>query len=209
MWLEWIALTALFAFGALGAWRGTLATFLRIFGLALAYAAGVLAAALLGPWAARQTDVAPLIGTALAGAGAFAGTLVVLAPISWLLRRRERHQRGDAPRSGLDRVGGACFGLVQGTIVALLIGVLGNWLALARAPDRPDGAPARPTPLARATRTLIEGAADLALDPVRSGRRRVGRRAVRPTETFDQVRSRLERRELDELRDDALFWSYV
>jgi uncharacterized membrane protein required for colicin V production len=209
MWLEWIALTVLIVFGALGAWRGTLATFLRIFGLGLAYAVGLLAAPRLGPFAAAALGVPALLGTAVAGAGAFGATLALMGPVSWLLRRREQRRRGDEPRSGLDRAGGALFGLAQGAVIALLIGLLGNWLGVLRNEASGEAKPAAPSPLAEATSTVIERAADLALDEDASGARLAVRLATRPAQTLDSVRVLMERPELKKLRDDELFWSYV
>ena len=209
MWLEWIALTVLFVFGALGAWRGTLATFLRIFGLVLAYAVGLLAAPRLGPWVGDLLHAPALLGTAVAGAVGFVGTLALMGPLSWLLRRRERNRRGDHPRSAADRLGGALFGLAQGAVIALLIGVVGNWLEVARGAGNGEPTPATPSPLSRTTTSVIEHAADLALDPEDSGARMAVRLATRPSETLDSVRSLMERPEFTQLRDDALFWSYV
>lgn len=209
MWLEWIALTVLFVFGALGAWRGTLATFLRIFGLVLAYAVGLLAAPRLGPWVGELLHAPGLLGTAVAGAVGFAGTLALMGPVSWLLRRREQRRRGDEPRSAADRLGGALFGLAQGAVIALLIGLVGSWLEVARDTGNSEPTPSAPSPLARATTAVIERAADLALDPENSGGRLAVRLATRPSETLDSVQALLERPEFTRLRDDALFWSYV
>lgn len=155
MLFDAIALTLAVVFVALGAMRGTLAGFLRVATLASAYLVGYLAATKLAKVAALVGGTSKLTAAFALGTGAFTAVYLVGAIVSAILIRVERDRRIDAPRSGYDRFGGACFGALQAGLALLLLAVLGSVLDAAYRAGLPQGMDQSGSFLVGSTRRVV------------------------------------------------------
>jgi Colicin V production protein len=150
-----IALGLAVLFIALGAFRGTLAGFLRVATLTGAYVSGVLAATKLCKVAALLAGSSRLTAAVVLGTGAFLAVYLVGSIISALLIRAERERREDEPRGPYDRFGGACFGALQAGLALLLLAVLGSVLDAAYRAGLPQGMDQSGSYLIGSTRQVV------------------------------------------------------
>jgi hypothetical protein len=134
-----IAVVLAVVFVALGAFRGTLAGFLRVATLASAYLAGYLAATKLAVLLSLLTGMSKLGAAVVLGCVSFGVVYVVGAILSAVILKVERDRRADRPRSGYDRFGGACFGMLQAGLALLLLAVFGSVLDAAYRVGLPQG----------------------------------------------------------------------
>ena len=93
MWLDVLALLLLGIFAGMGAMRGGLASGLGLLSLGVAYAAAIFGASHFGSTAAGLLGVPPWVGLPVAGTLAFAVAYLLMALLSWSLRRLERRRR--------------------------------------------------------------------------------------------------------------------
>jgi uncharacterized membrane protein required for colicin V production len=134
-----LAIAILGVFVALGAFRGTLAGFLRLATLGLAYVCAFLAATHFARAVAVLSGFSHLGAAALLGSCVFFFVYLVASIGSALLIHAERDRRADAPRGAYDRFGGACFGALQAGLAILLLAVLGSVLDAAYRAGLPQG----------------------------------------------------------------------
>lgn len=208
-----LALVALLAvFVAIGAWRGAIASFTSLAGLAIGYVAGFQAALRGGEAAARTLGVAPALGPLVAGTAGFVAALVLVGVAGFFAKRWDAERRGGLPRSGLDRVGGAVFGGLRGAVLAALLAWLGMFAAAARevAPDGPLAA------LPSAEGSLAAGLTEVAVEQVVEGAlgddpasRVIARVAARPGERLRAVQTLLDDPRVRAVQEDAFFWTLV
>ncbi len=226
MWVDLICLGILAVFVLIGLFRGTLAGALRLGTLLLSYGAGYAGSKLLATPVGLALGVSDLIGAMAAGVVSFAACFMLLGLISGFIARADRRrieEEGDG-RSGIDRLGGALIGGLQGGVIVLLIGWLAIWVEAAQvlgvgpladpAGTEPAAAPASPdsdrpqSMVASLTRDVIEEAASAALGDAPEAKIAAGL-AARPAETIGGIQEVLESREVATLQNDELFWQYL
>ena len=210
MWLDLIGLGILGLFMLLGLLRGTLASFLRIISLVLAYGAAIVLAPVFGPAVADAMSLPDLLGLPIAGSIAFVVTYLVCGVLTQLVQSWERRQRRGEERSPADRIGGALFGGLQGAFLMLLIGWLGLWIeagqstgALESLPDTSNSA------LGQMTQSLVETGGSLLVDDADAGARIALKMVARPKETLQGMQQIIENPRVRSLQEDRLFWAYV
>ena len=210
MWLDLIGLLILGVFMLLGMLRGTLASFMRILSLLLAYGVALWVAPLLGPTVAARMALPDLLGVPIAGSLAFAAAYLVLGVVAKLLQVWERRQRRGEERGTADRVGGACLGAVQGAFIMLLIGWLGLWIDAGRATGALESLPdTSGSALGKISQVVMETGGKAMLDDGDPGARMALAMAARPRETVEGVQRILDNPRIRTLQSDRLFWSYV
>ena len=210
MTLDFVGLALLGLFVALGAARGALAGALALVALGAAYAAGILAATNLGPGFAASFGLPRFAAPVVAGSVGFAAVFLAVTLAGAALRRRERARRRDAPRSSLDRLGGAGFGAVRGALVVLLLGWLAQWVdALGRVEHAARPSFAEGSRVGALSQGAVEAGARAALGGEHAGARAAARLLARPAQTLPELQSVLEDPQLDELANDGVFWSLV
>lgn len=211
MLFDLVALGILAVFMALGAWRGTLAGFLRLATLFCAYAAGLWVATGLAALIALFTGLSRITAGAMAGSAAFLLVYVIGSISSAILIRRERASRADFPRSGFDRTGGAFFGAGQAALALLLLGVLGSFLEAAHSagvPQASAAAGASDSYLVGSARRVVAAGVSAAV-----GRKPGGGLAVKlasnPGQAVSSAQALLAHPRVVALQEDALFWQYL
>jgi uncharacterized membrane protein required for colicin V production len=210
MWFDVVAIGVLLGFAIAGAWKGALATGLRLASLLGAYVVAALGAAPCGPAVAAWFGIAPVLGVAAAGVLLFLCGYAVFALVTFGIVRLERHSRGELPRETGDRVGGAVFGLLRGGLVVLLLGVLSLQLDGLRATGNVSGVPTTgPSAVKGATQAVVAGGSELVLGDDDASARMATRMLADPAQTVDDFQAVLDNPRVRELRDDALFWSYL
>jgi uncharacterized membrane protein required for colicin V production len=210
MTLDLVGLALLALFTALGAARGALAGALALLALAAAYAVGILAATTLGPGFAASFGLPRLLAPVVAGSLGFGAVFLAVTLAGAALRRGERARRRDAPRSALDRLGGAGFGAVRGALVVILLGWLAQWVdALGR--FEPSALPtfAEGSRVGALSQDAVEAGARAALGGEHAGARAAARILARPAQALPELQSVLEDPRLDELAQDGVFWTLV
>lgn len=211
MLFDLVALGILAVFMALGAWRGSLAGFLRLLTLFCAYAAGLVVATKLAALVALFTGLSRITAGALSGTGAFLLVYVIGSISSAILIRHERSSRGDFPRGGFDRVGGAFFGAGQAVLALLLLGVLGSFLDAAHtAGVTKNGAAAGASDsyLVGSARRVVAAGVSAAVGDSPGGGLAV-KLASNPGATVASSQALLTHPRMLALQDDTLFWQYL
>lgn len=210
MWFDAVALAVLAVFALLGALRGALATGVGLASLAFAYTLALVAGARLGPGASERLGLPALAGPAVAGTLAFGLAFAAATLVGAWLVRRERERRGDLPRTGADRVGGAAFGTLRGVLVVFVLGWLVLWVDAARDMGSPMPLPpAQDSLAARVTAEAVETGLEAALADAGPTGRLAARLAARPGTTLQGIQGLVEGERLRAVQEDRLFWSYV
>jgi membrane protein required for colicin V production len=209
MWLDLAALLILGIFVGMGMLRGALRSLLSVATLGVAYAAAALAASRLGPGLGHSLGTSGLVGMAAAGMAAFALGFVGMGMLSRVLTAMERRRVGSDLRSARDRFLGGVFGGLRGALVVLLLCYLALWVEALRAtgtaPDLPE---LGDSTAARVTGDVVEAGIGAALDEPGGGRL-VARMAARPAATLTDLQQLVDSPQLQTLRSDAAFWTYV
>ena len=205
MWIDVLALGLLAIFAWRGARRGALASGLALAGFAFGYAAAIAAGIYFGDLAAKLCGVSPLFGAPIAGTVAFLFVSLDFAIVSFVLRRR-----GEATPSAASRIGGACFGVLRGSLLVLLLGVLAVWIdALPQLAQRDAGsAKADDTPLRSLARVAMTAGVETALGDT-PGADLVAHALSQPGDAIEQLRALAETPEIAALASDRDFWAYV
>jgi len=211
MWIDLIALALFAYFVGSGLCSGTLVSALRIVALLGGYIAALALGPVLAPAIGLALGVNDLFALVIAGTSLFIGVLVFFGLVTWSMKRARRRRTGeDEPLSGLDRAGGAFFGLAQGAIFVLLLGVLATWLEVAEQRGALGVMPqARGAVVANATQVVVERTAALVLDDQDAGARAAVRFAVQPDAALADLEQLIEDPALQRLQSDPLFWSYL
>ena len=198
-----LCLAALFI--GLGAWRGSFAGFLRLATVVCAYLAGYFAATTFGHVLALLAGMPRIVASVLLGSGAF--TLVYLACSigSSLLIRHERERRDDVPRGSYDRLGGACFGVIQAAVALLLLAVLGSVLDAAYRAGLPQGVDQSGSYLIAATRKVAATGVGAALGDG-PGAQLAVKLVADPGKALVSLQQLLASPRFAKLQQDALFW---
>jgi uncharacterized membrane protein required for colicin V production len=208
MWLDALALTLLALFVAVGVLRGALTTVMGLLALGGSYAAAIVAAPRLGPLAADRLSLPEPLGMAAAGSIAFLAAYIVLGGIAGMVRRRER--RRTSPRTPQDRFLGAVFGAVRGGLVVLLLSWLALWVDALRTTGTAEILPPIDSSSAAAvTSAVVEAGVEAVLSDSGPSSRLVARIAAHPGVALVEVQGLVENPRLDQLRSDAMFWTYV
>ncbi len=213
--MDLLAITILGLFAAFGAWRGVVATGAGVVTLVVAYASAVFGAAVFGDGVGAELGRGSMLGPVVAGSGIFALVLLVFGILSKILRRWDRGRLGDEPRTACDRLGGACFGLLRGSLVVLLLSVLLTWLDAARDMGILQGFDNLPetehSQFGEATSRVIESAVAAAspADEASSGARMMARVAARPGVTLASFKALIEDPRIQSVQSDRLFWVLV
>jgi colicin V production protein len=203
-----IGLTVALLFLGLGAARGALAGFLRLATVVCAYLAGYLVASHLGRVVALLTGMPRLAVSAGLGMVAFTLVYLVGAIVSTLLIRAERERRDEAPRGSYDRIGGACFGMVQAGVALLLLAVLGSVLDAAYRAGLPQGIDASDSFLVASTRRVVAAGVESALGDS-PGAKLAVKLIGEPGPALLALQQLLSGPRFAELQSDPLFWEWV
>ncbi len=205
MLFDLIALVILAVFVAVGAFRGTLAGFLRVATVGLAYVSSFLAATKLGVVVAVLTGFSHLGAAALLGSGVFFFVYVAGSVISMLLIRAEHDRRADVPRGAYDRFGGACFGALQAGLAILLLAVFGSVLDAAYRAGVPQGVDQSGSYLIASTRRVVAHGVGAALGDG-PGSKLAVRLIADPGQVLVSAQQLLASPRFAKLQQDALFW---
>ena len=203
-----VGLAILVAFVALGAFRGSFAGFLRVTTVAVAYAAGFMAATRLGKVAAVLSGSSRLVSSMLLGAGVFAFVYLAGTVVSALLIRWERDRRDDRPRGGFDRFGGACFGALQAGLALLLLVVLGSVLDAAYHAGLPQGIDASHSLLVGSTRVVVANGLGRVLGDG-PGSQLAVKLVANPGDALGSLRQLLASPPFARLQQDSEFWEML
>ena len=214
MGMDLLAISILALFAAFGAWRGVLATGAGVVTLGVAYASAAFGAVWFGSTVATQLGSASMFGPVVAGTGIFVIVFLILGIVSKILQRWDRGRLGDEPRTACDRLGGAFFGVLRGSLVVLLLSILLTWLDAARDmgilqgfDDLPQSEHSR---VGEATSRVIETAVAAATDDASTpGARMMARVAARPGVTLASFKSLIEDPRIQSVQSDRLFWVLV
>lgn len=201
-----VALTLIFV--ALGAVRGALPGFLRVATLALAYLAGYLAATKLSLVVSLLAGTSKLTAALVLGTAAFAVVYGMGAIISALLIRFERDRRADRPRSLYDRVGGACFGVLQAGLALLMLAVLGSVLDAAYRMGLPQGMDQSGSFLVANTRRVVATGIGAAMGDG-PGAKLAVKLVADPGHALQSAQQLLAGPRFEALQADAMFWDLV
>jgi len=203
-----IAVSLALVFIALGAFRGTLAGFLRMATLACAYLAGYLAASKLATLAALLSGSSKLLAAFVLGSAAFGVVYLMGAIVSHVLIRMERERRSEAPRSIYDRLGGAFFGVVQASLALLMLAVLGGVLDAAYRMGLPQGMDQSGSFLVGSTRTIVASGLGAALGDG-PGAKLTARLVADPSRALQSAKELLAGPRFSALQADGEFWELV
>lgn len=208
MLFDAIALGLAVLFIGLGAFRGTLAGFLRVATLASAYVSGYLAATRLGAVAALLAGSSRLGASVILGSGAFLAVYLVGSIVSALLIRAERERRADEPRGAYDRFGGACFGALQAGLALLLLAVLGSVLDAAYRAGLPQGMDQSGSFLIGSTRRVVASGIGAALGDG-PGAKLAVKLVADPGQALQSAQQLLAGPRFAKLQEDSLFWKML
>jgi len=203
-----IGLFLALVFIALGAYRGTLAGFLRVATVVAAYLSAFLLATHFSKLLALLTGMSRLGSAVLIGSGVFFAVYVVGAVISALLIRSERERRSEAPRGTYDRLGGAFFGLVQAGVALLLLAVMGSVLDAAYRAGLPQGMDQSHSFLVGSTRQIVAAGVGRALGDS-PGSKLAQSLISDPGHALSSAQQLLSGPRFAALQSDHLFWELV
>lgn len=204
-----LALLLLGIFVGVGALRGALTSGLSLLTLVVAYGAAVLLGPRLAPSLASSLGVAGVFGLALAGMGAFLLAFLGMGLLGKLATRidERRSAQGRSPR---DRFLGGVFGGLRGALLVLLISWLAMWVDALRATGTVPQLPALGRSAAAAlTGELVEAGVGAAMADSGPSGRAMARIAARPGASLAQAQALVESPQLEALRSDTAFWTYV
>jgi uncharacterized membrane protein required for colicin V production len=212
--IDLLALAVLAVFVLIGTRRGTLASFFRLAGPLLAYAAAFWGAPHVGPFIATRLQLPTPLGVAFGGMLLFVLTLLLFGVATPAIRAALGRQRTVEPRSRLDRAGGAALGAVQGAVIVLLLGLLVSFLEALRmagggtlvAKGGPETDSSR---LVALTQSLVEKGATAALGDSGPSSRMTTEFLAHPAETVERFQKVFGNPHIEALQSDRLFWSQV
>jgi uncharacterized membrane protein required for colicin V production len=207
MLLDLLAIGLLIGFTILGSHRGAFRSGVGLVSWVGGYAAAALCTARLAPVISDVTGLPFLLSLGVAGVSILALALGLgLALIKFI-----EHRRGEESfRTGGDRFGGAIFGALQGGLVVLLVGWLGQWLTAASQAGVPiPGGTAATSVTSRVSGRVIEAGMNAALDEADPASRLATNLAVRPAESLPRLQAILENPRIQTLMRDASFWNHV
>ncbi len=208
MLFDGIAVALALTFVALGAFRGTLAGFLRVATLACAYLAGYLAATRVAKVVALLAGTSKLVAALALGGAAFSVVYLMGAIISALVIRYEREHRADQPRGGYDRFGGACFGALQAGLALLLLAVLGSVLDAAYRMGLPQGLDQSGSFLVASTRRVVASGIGAAMGDG-PGSKLAVQLVADPGRALQSAQQLLAGPRFEALQGDAIFWDLL
>ena len=208
MLFDLLALAILGVFVAVGAFRGTLAGFLRLSTLGLSYVCAFLAATHFARAVAALSGFSHLGAAALTGSVVFVFVYLVGSIGSALLIRAERDRRADIPRGAYDRFGGACFGALQAGLAILLLAVFGSVLDAAYRAGLPQGIDQSGSYLIGATRKVAARGVGAALGDG-PGAKLAVQLVADPAKALLSAQHVLASPRFAALQQDALFWDMV
>jgi uncharacterized membrane protein required for colicin V production len=203
-----IAIALAVVFIAVGAFRGTLAGFLRVATLACAYLAGYLAATKVAVLVALLAGTSKLLAALALGSAAFGIVYVMGAIVSALVIRYERDHRADRPRSGYDRFGGACFGALQAGLALLLLAVLGSVLDAGYRMGLPQGMDQSGSFLVGSTRRIVASGIGAAMGDG-PGSKLAVQLVADPGHALQSAQQLLAGPRFEALQADSLFWDLL
>jgi uncharacterized membrane protein required for colicin V production len=207
MELDLLCLLVLAVFAALGAIRGTLRSGVRVGCWVFGYIAAVVFAPDVAPLLTRYAGLTSPFSFVAAGAGIL---ILVWVLGAFVVRGVERRFGAEGHREGMDGVGGALFGLVQGGLVVLLLGWLTLWLQAAeRVGASLPFSPPSASFVAHVSGKVMGKGAELALGAHEPAARMAARFAADPATTVDRVRSLAANPRIVALQRDPTFWRDV
>lgn len=213
MALDLIFVAILLLMGAMGAWRGVVASLVGLVSLVAGYVAGVWAAAGLAGFAADSLVVPSLVAPAVAGTLGFAVAWLVTSALGDVAIAWDGERVASVGRGPVDRGLGALVGLARGALVVVLLAVLTSWLDAARDLGAVEGLAAVPdasgSAAVAASGELVESAVSSALADAGAAGRMAARITARPSESLASAQALLEDPRLTQMFEDRLFWTLI
>jgi uncharacterized membrane protein required for colicin V production len=203
-WIDFLGVGVLAVFLIVGALRGFLAGVLGVINLVLAYATAFFAATTLAAPLPERSQLHPILAGALAGTVAFLGAMALLASISALFLRRHR-RRNEGKRSGLDTLGGALIGGLQGCLIAVLLYWMAGQLQASGILGEPETEPGL---MSRVSQQVVRSGADAVLSDEGTGRL-MAQLVADPVGTSNELQDVLDSPAIGSLQQDELFWQYL
>ncbi len=207
MLLDLLAIALLVGFTVLGSHRGAFRSGIGLVSWVGGYAAAAFLTAPLAPFVASVTGLPFLLALCVASV-AILGSSLALGLV--LIKVIEAKWRSDLLRTGRDRFAGAIFGALQGGLVVILVGWLGQWLTAASAAGVPiPGGHASTSVTQRWSSHVIEAGIYAAIDESDPAMRFAANLAVRPGESLPKLQGILENPRIQALMRDNAFWSPI
>ncbi len=207
MLLDLLAIALLVGFTALGSRRGAFRSGIGLTSWVGGYAAAAFGTAGLAPVVANVTGLPFLLALCVTGVAILSG---VLALGLVLIKVIEARRGEDAFRTRRDRFAGAIFGALQGGLVVILVGWLGQWLTAASQAGVPiPGGHASTSMTQRLSGHVIEAGIHAAMDQSDPASRIAAKLAVRPGESLPRLQAILENPRIRALMRDSAFWNHI
>ena len=210
MWLDALALLLLGVFAGMGMRRGGLAAGMGLLSIAVSYAAAILCATQFGPTLAGWVNIPEFLGLPIAGVVGFTGGYLLMSLLSRFLERAAERRRRGLPRSARDRFAGGVFGFARGALVVLLLSWLAIWVDVLRQTGALEGIPEiGDSRAASVTESVVEAGVAATLADTGPAGQFAARMAARPGASVSDIQGLLDSPQLQALREDKLFWTYL
>ena len=207
MELDLLCLLVLAGFTAVGAIRGTLRSGVRVGCWVFGYIGALVFSPNVAPYLTRYTGLAAPFSFVAAGAGIL---ILVWVLGALVIRGVEQRFGTETHREGMDGVGGALFGLVQGGLMVLLLGWLTLWMQAAeRVGASLPFSPPSASFIAHVSGEVMGKGAELAFGADDPGARVATQLAANPAAMVERVKTLAENPRIVALQRDPVFWRHV
>ena len=207
MVLDLLALALLVGYTVHGSVRGAFRSGVGLASWLGGYGTAAFGTARLAPLVANVTHLPFLLALAVAAVSIVAGSILFGLV---MIRIVERIRGVDAFRSRRDRFWGAIFGALQGGLVVLLVGWLGQWMATTAHAGVPlAGGMTSGSTTSHVSGRVIEAGIEAVMDDSNPTSRLAGRLIATPGQSLPRLGRVLKNPRIRGLFADAPFWEHV